>query len=146
MGPFETVERTADAPLLRLLTPSAAPSRESTPQMVEREYTLQFGAALDDGVVVKSSESEYYVLVTTGSADNFAKKTRADFIAIPPTPTPSPTLGPGTPTEEQPLISTPSASATPEAAATAEVTEQAVPEATEEVITTPEATEASSGS
>jgi hypothetical protein len=139
MVPEQTSEPTSETPLLPLLTPSAeAPSPEpsTTPQLVEKEYTLQFGAALEDGVVVKSSESEYYVLVTTGSADNFAKKTRADFIAVPPTPTPEPTLGLGEATEE-PFLSTPEASATPRPA-------------TPEAAVTPEsgavATEASSGS
>jgi hypothetical protein len=139
MVPEQTSEPTSETPLLPLLTPSAeAPSPEpsATPQLVEKEYTLQFGAALEDGVVVKSSESEYYVLVTTSSADNFAKKTRADFIAVPPTPTPEPTLGLGEATEE-PFLSTPEASATPRPA-------------TPEAAVTPEsgavATEASPGS
>jgi hypothetical protein len=129
------VETPAPAPtpetgLAPLVTPTSAPATPeptATPQLVEKEYTLQIGAAQDDGVVVKSSESAYYVLVTTGSANNFIQKTRADFIALPPTPTPEPSP-----------MSTPEASATPAAPSTPEATTTPAAETSVPATATPE--------
>lgn len=101
-------------------TPTAAPEK------VAKEYTFQIGAALDDGVVIKGSNSDYYVLITTTTADRFTGKTRADFVTVPPTPTPEPTQT-AEPTSETevpmsvpptPTAETPEADVTPEATPT----------------------------
>jgi hypothetical protein len=69
-------------------TATAAPT--ATPQKVEKEYTFQIGTALDKGVVIKGSNSDYYVLISQAIADRFITKTQADFTTVPPTPTPEP--------------------------------------------------------
>lgn len=113
---IETPNAAPDTSLAPLLTPTSAPATPeptAAPQLVEKEYTLQIGAALDEGVVVKSSESDYYVLIAASIADRFTQKTRADFVTIPPTPTPEPTLAPEELTQAAPPpMSTPAASAT----------------------------------
>jgi hypothetical protein len=55
-----------------------------------RTYTLWVGAQDPDTkrFVVKSSESAYYVQVNEYSAQDFVAKARADFLQLPPTPTP----------------------------------------------------------
>ena len=57
-----------------------------------RTYTLWIGAQDPDTkrFVVKSSESAYYVQVNEFSAQDFVAKARADFLELPPTPTPEP--------------------------------------------------------
>jgi hypothetical protein len=80
----------------------------ATPQNVERDYVFQIGAALDNGVVVKGSNSDYFVLISQATADRFITKTQADFTTVPPTPTPEPpteTVVPGgTPTTPVPQV------------------------------------------
>ncbi len=46
-------------------------------------YTLTVGNELDDGFVVKASESEYYVVISNSNASDFVKKKREDFIVEP---------------------------------------------------------------
>lgn len=90
--------------------PAALNTPTATPQMEERDYTLQIGAELEDGVVVKSSASDYYVLVSTTTASNLLDKTRENFITVlEPTATPEPSL------DLTPQISTPDAEDTPAA-------------------------------
>jgi hypothetical protein len=76
-------------------TPEAT-STPAPPQFEEKVYTLQIGAKTDDEVVVKSSESEYYVLIAETTAESFTGKTRDNFLVPPPTPTPPPTPAPET--------------------------------------------------
>jgi hypothetical protein len=54
----------------------------------EKTYTLRFGAKNEENqsYVLKSSESPYYVLVDEYRGDEFAGKTRDDFLELPPTP------------------------------------------------------------
>jgi hypothetical protein len=87
-------------------TATSAPT--ATPQKVEKEYTFQIGAALDNGVVIKGSNSDYYVLISQAIADRFITKTQADFTTVPPTPTPEPTPTLEPPTETTPPMSAPS--------------------------------------
>jgi hypothetical protein len=56
----------------------------------DKTYTLWVGAkdAADNSYVVKSSGSEYYVRVSEYSAQDLVEKGRADFLQLPPTPTP----------------------------------------------------------
>ncbi len=98
-------------------TPTATLAPTATPQKVEKEYTFQIGAALDNGVVIKGSNSDYYVLISQAIADRFITKTQADFATVPPTPTPEPTLTPEPPTETPVPMSVPPTPepATPEA-------------------------------
>jgi hypothetical protein len=124
------------------LSGTTTPVPTATPQMVEKEYTILIGATLDDGVVAKASNSDYYVYISPVTADNFITKTRENFITPPEataTPTPSPTLE-ATATPE--VTNTPEASATPEASNTPEivVTATPVPTNTPEATTTPSAT------
>jgi hypothetical protein len=100
-------------------TPTDTPAPTATPQKVEKEYTFQIGAALDNGVVLKGSNSDYYVLIDQSTADHFLNKTQETFATVPPTPTPAPTLTPAPATETPPPMSvapTP-APVTPEATA-----------------------------
>jgi hypothetical protein len=83
-------------------TATLTPAPTATPQKVEKEYTFQIGAAMDNGVVLKGSNSDYYVLVSQSTADHFLNKTQADFATVPPTPTPEPTMTPA-PATETPL-------------------------------------------
>jgi len=48
----------------------------------------------DNSYVVISSESPYYVRVSEYTVKDFAEKVRDDFLELPPTPTPEPTLQP----------------------------------------------------
>jgi hypothetical protein len=57
-----------------------------TPQTV----TLTVGAKTEDGYVVKSSESPYYVTVSDYVGQAFVEKTRTDFLAAPATPAAAP--------------------------------------------------------
>ncbi len=90
---------------------SPTPAPTATPQQVEKEYTFQIGAALDDGVVIKGSNSDYYVLITQATADRFTGKTRDDFVSVPPTPTPEPTLTPNPPETDVPMSIAPTPTA-----------------------------------
>ena len=58
-----------------------------------KTYTLRVGAQSkeDNSYVVISSESPYYVRVSSYTAKNFIEKARNDFLELPPTPTPEPT-------------------------------------------------------
>ena len=59
----------------------------------DKTYTLSLGAkdTADNSYVVKSSESEYYARVNEFSAKDLVEKGRADFLQLPPTPTPGAT-------------------------------------------------------
>mgnify|MGYP001432856094 CR=1 FL=1 len=139
LEPEEAPEPTPDIAQSPLATatpdPQATPTATPTPQYVEKEYTILIGAKRDDGVVAKSSASDYYVLLTEAVAGRFTQKTRTDFIAPPPTPTPEPTLTPGesaatpapTSTLEAPI--TPTVPPTPEPTVTPAPTATAEPEA-----------------
>jgi hypothetical protein len=133
LEPEETPEPTPDIAQSPLMTatpdPQATPTATPTPQYVEQEYTILIGAALEDGVVAKSSTSDYYVLLTETVAGRFTQKTRADFITLPSTPTPEPTLTPGEATAAPASMSTPVASVTPAVTPTPEPTATAEPEA-----------------
>jgi hypothetical protein len=109
-------------------TPTDTPAPTPTPQKVEKEYTFQIGAALDNGVVLKGSNSDYYVLIAQSTADHFLNKTQDNFATVPPTPTPEPTLTPAPATETPVPMSVPP---TPEAT-TSPTEEPAQPTATPE--------------
>jgi len=81
--------------LVELEEPSAAEgdgdASDAEPAYSEGTYSLTFGAQLEDGVVLKSSEAEYYVLVrdTVFKAFNDISRTdlvRASEAAFDPTP------------------------------------------------------------
>jgi len=57
-----------------------------------KTYTLQVGAQSeeDNSYVVVSSESPYYVRVSSYAVQDFADKARKDFLELPPTPEPTP--------------------------------------------------------
>ncbi|GIV81913.1 MAG: hypothetical protein KatS3mg051_1267 [Anaerolineae bacterium] len=136
LEPEETPEPTPDIAQSPLMTatpdPQATPTATPTPQYVEKEYTVLIGATRDDGVVAKSSASDYYVLLTEAVADRFTQKTRADFITLPSTPTPEPTVTPGEAAATPAPMSTPVAPVTPptpEPTATPAPTATAAPEA-----------------
>ena len=95
-------------------TPTGTPAPTPTPQKVEKEYTFQIGAALDDGVVLKGSNSDYYVLIAQSTADHFLNKAQETFATVPPTPTPAPVTDTPTPV---PATATPEATVTTEATA-----------------------------
>ena len=52
--------------------------------------TLTVGAAVQGGYVVKSSESDYYVLVADFEVDDMLQATKGYVLKPPPTPTPEP--------------------------------------------------------
>jgi hypothetical protein len=56
-------------------------------------FTLRVGAQSDEdnSYVVSSSESPYYVRVSSYTVKDFVEKTQEDFFELPPTPTPEPT-------------------------------------------------------
>ena len=56
---------------------------EAEPELVQRSYTLTLGDELDDGFVIKASESEYYVVISNSNASDFVEKKREDFIVEP---------------------------------------------------------------
>jgi len=119
LEPEETPEPTPDIAQSPLATatpdPQATPTATPTPHYVEKEYTILIGAKRDDGVVAKSPTSDYYVLLTEAVAERFTKKTRADFITLPPTPTPEPTVTPEEAALPPSPMSTPVPSGTPTA-------------------------------
>jgi hypothetical protein len=53
---------------------------EAEPVYAEATYTLSFGAALDDGIVLKSSDAEYYVLVRDTVFNAFNDLSREDLV------------------------------------------------------------------
>lgn len=118
LEPVESPASTPDTSIPMLLTatpdPLATPEPTATPHYVENEYTILIGAAQENGVVVKSSRSDYYVLVSTDTANRFIQKTRQDFIAPPATPTPSPTSAPAEMTATALPMSVPEAPSTPQ--------------------------------
>jgi hypothetical protein len=130
---METVE-TAESPDASTLsgTPTADPlTPTATPQMEEKEYSFQIGAELTDGVVIKASNSDYYVYVPKATSDRFTTKTRGDFVTLLPTATPEPTAVPETPVP----MSTADLSVTPDLATaqpTAEPTSEPVSTSTPE--------------
>lgn len=70
-----------------LLAPPTTPEATATeePATVEQTYELKLGQALaDDGYPLISSESEFYVKVSTATADGFLNVTRADFLVPEP--------------------------------------------------------------
>jgi len=63
-----------------------------------RTYELLVGAEMgDEDFAVKSSESEYHVLIPGYSVKDFVEKTRENLVDPPPTPTPSATSTSETP-------------------------------------------------
>ena len=53
------------------------------PEYTEDAYTLSFGADMEDGVVLKSSDAEYYVLVRDTVFNAFNDIKRADLVKAP---------------------------------------------------------------
>ncbi len=53
------------------------------PEFEEQTYTLTIGNELDDGFVVKTSESEYYVVVSNFNASDFVEKKQEDLTVEP---------------------------------------------------------------
>jgi hypothetical protein len=113
-----------DATPQATLTPSATPE----PVFEEITYTVLIGANLveENGYVAKASESDYYVLLSTVTAEAFTAKTRENFVTL-PTPTPTPLASP---TVE--ATATPEASPTLESTVTPEPSLTLEPESTEE--------------
>lgn len=71
------------------------PTAVATLELADKTVTVRVGARvgdqLDDGYVVKSSESPYYVHVAEYSVQNLVENGRDDFLETPqPTPTPTP--------------------------------------------------------
>ena len=62
---------------------AAGETVETEPEFAEHSYTLTFGAALEDGVVLKSSEADYYVLVRDTVFNAFKDLSRADLVKAP---------------------------------------------------------------
>ena len=54
-------------------------------------HIVRVGALLDDGYVVKSVTSPYYVLMADYAVSSFVENTRQDFLELPPTPEPATT-------------------------------------------------------
>lgn len=134
--PQPTTETTAEATAEATEAPTEAaeptqtptPSPTPEPQFTEQTYTIIFGPEYEDNVVVKSSGSEYYVIVTEGNARTFIDKRRESFVSL-PTPEPTATFTP-TPEATATPEAIPTEGVTPEAASTEEVTPKATEEAT----------------
>ena len=67
---------------------TAEPSSEdetdgAEPAYTEEAYTLSFGAEMEDGIVLKSSDAEYYVLVRDTVFNAFNDINRADLVKAP---------------------------------------------------------------
>jgi hypothetical protein len=60
----------------------------------ERTYIVRVGALLEDGYVVKSATSPYYVLMADYTVSSFVENARQDFLELPPTPAPEPATTP----------------------------------------------------
>lgn len=59
---------------------STGAESEAAPEFTEAAYTLTFGAQLEDGVVLKSSAAEYYVLARETVFNAFNDLKRADLV------------------------------------------------------------------
>lgn len=89
--PQATLTVTIEEPQEPEGTPDPNAITPPTVETITKEITLVVGATRENGYVVKSSDSEYYVQVATFTGDNFAKKVRTDFLVVPEaTPTPTP--------------------------------------------------------
>ncbi|MCY3977815.1 MAG: DUF4340 domain-containing protein, partial [Chloroflexi bacterium] len=62
---------------------SAGETEETEPEYSEATYTLTFGAQMEDGVVLKSSAAEYYVLVRDTVFNAFNDLRRSDLVKAP---------------------------------------------------------------
>lgn len=106
LGKTEAAEYGLDAPLATIVItveePVEIPEAELTPtpsgldlpgepvvtptppevETVTREYTLLIGAKLENSYIAKSSDSEYYVEISSYTGDLFVNKSRADFLAV----------------------------------------------------------------
>jgi hypothetical protein len=73
-----------------LENPSATVTLETQQDGETKTYVLRVGASLEEeeGYVVKSATSPYYVLMADYSVDDLLEKTRQDLIEPPPTPEP----------------------------------------------------------
>ena len=69
---------------------SAGETEENEPEYREASYSLVFGAEMEDGVVLKSSDAEYYVLVRDTVFNAFNDLRRDDLVKAAETPTPRP--------------------------------------------------------
>ncbi len=65
------------------------PVAVATLVLADKTVTVRVGAQMDDGYVVKSSESPYYVQVAEFGVQNLVDNGREDFLEIEPTPTPT---------------------------------------------------------
>ncbi len=65
------------------------PVAVATLVLADKTVTVRVGAQMDDGCVVKSSESPYYVQVAEFGVQNLVDNGREDFLKIEPTPTPT---------------------------------------------------------
>lgn len=63
--------------------PLAEEAESAEPEYAESTYTLSFGAELEDGVALKSSAAEYYVLVRDTVFNAFNDIKREDLIRLP---------------------------------------------------------------
>jgi hypothetical protein len=80
-----------DLPAYGMQEPNAVVTiRTQSEDSGEETYVLRVGAQDpgDNSYVVKSSESPYYVRVREFSVQDLVEKSHADFIQLPPTPTP----------------------------------------------------------
>lgn len=64
------------------------------PEYTEEAYTLSFGAEMEDGVVLKSSDAEYYVLARDTVFNAFNDIKRADLVKAPEAGQPPPQTPP----------------------------------------------------
>ncbi len=73
-----------------MASPNAIVTVQASSDAGDKTYTLWVGAKDEEanGYVVKSSESEYYVLVSQYSVADFVDKGHQDFLELPATPTP----------------------------------------------------------
>lgn len=69
----------------------AQPQAVVTLKTADGDYTLQVGAKNPDtnNYVLKASNSPYYVWVAEPTANDFVTKSRADYLAQAPAPTPA---------------------------------------------------------
>lgn len=75
-------------------TPAAVITVQTQGAEGERTYIVRVGALLEEGYVVKSATSPYYVLMADYSVGDFVTQARQDFLELPPTPAPEPTTTP----------------------------------------------------
>ena len=67
---------------------------EAEPEYTEEAFSLAFGAVLEDGVVLKSSDADYYVLVRDTVFNAFNDLSRADLVKAPEGSQPPPQTPP----------------------------------------------------